>query len=223
MDNSDLSYLKHWDEKFQSRSWGKYPNEDLIRFVCGEYSKNRKKNSKVLEIGSGTGANLWFLQKEELEVSGIDSSKTGIEESLKKLGVKGQSPPDLHIGNFSSLPWETESFDLVVDVFALYANILPEIHKTVKEIVRVLKPGGFFFTKVWGVKTQGYGTGKKLEENTYSDISSGPCKDMGVSHFFNEKELKLYFKPLKLQKTTEINRRTEGMIYSQEYICIYKK
>ena len=175
MANPELSYLDHWDEKFQSGSWGKYPNEDLIRFVCGDFSKNRIERPKVLEIGSGTGANLWFLQNEGLDVSGIDSSKTGIKESYKKLDLNGQSPADLRVGNFSSLPWEQESFDLVVDVFALYANILPEIHKTVKEIVRVLKPGGFFFTTVWGLKTQGYGTGKRLEENTYSEISSGPC------------------------------------------------
>ena len=122
----------------------------------------------------------------------------------------------------SLFTWEA-SFDLVVDVFALYANILPEIHKTVKEIVRALKPGGFFFTTVWGLKTQGYGTGKRLEENTYSEISSGPCKDMGVAHFFNEKELQSYFRPLKLQNITEIIRIKSGKIYSQEYVCTYKK
>ena len=75
-----------------------------------------------------------------------------------------------------------------------YLSQEPELDhsKTVKEIVRVLKPGGIFFTTVWGLKTQGYGTGKRLEENTYSEISSGPCKDMGVAHFFNEKELQSY-------------------------------
>ena len=89
MANPELSYLDHWDEKFQSGSWGKYPNEDLIRFVCGDFSKNRIERPKVLEIGSGTGANLWFLQNEGLDVSGIDSSKTGIK-ILQKLDLNGQ-------------------------------------------------------------------------------------------------------------------------------------
>lgn len=223
MSNSKHAYLDHWDEKFKTRSWGKYPNEDLVRFVCGEFSRNRIKNPKVLEIGSGTGANLWFLQNEGLNVSGIDSSKTGIEASKKKLSDHGFNLTDLRVGNFNTLPWEQENFDLVVDIFALYANTVSEINKTVKEIARVLKPGGFFFTTLWGAKTAGYGTGLNLEENTYTDILDGPCKDMGVAHFFHEAELLTRFRPLKLQRFTEINRIIEGQIYAQEYICIYKK
>ena len=108
--NSKYTYLDHWDEKFKTRSWGKYPNEDLVRFVCGEFSKIHIKNPKVLEIGSGTGANLWFLQNEGLNVSGIDSSKTGIEASKKKLSDHGFNSIDLRVGNFNTLPWDQEHF-----------------------------------------------------------------------------------------------------------------
>jgi SAM-dependent methyltransferase len=217
------SYMAHWDDKFRSGAWGKYPNEDLVRFVCGNYKKKCPKDPSVLEIGSGTGANLWLLKNEGFKVSGIDSSKTGIEKSRKDLKLTELNYMDLRVGNFSTLPWADESFDLVVDIFALYANMSKEIDQTILEIVRVLRPGGYFFTKLWGQKTLGFGTGTKLEDGTFTDMTVGPCKDMGVAHFFTEIELRERFLSLELIKFSEINRLVGGNIHSQEYVCVYKK
>ena len=30
---SGADYTGHWDEKFRSRAWGRYPPEDLVRFM----------------------------------------------------------------------------------------------------------------------------------------------------------------------------------------------
>ena len=96
----------------------------------------------------------------------------------------------LRFGNFSSIPWPDSYFDGVIDNFSIYDNKIAVIKETYSEIYRVLKKKGFFFSKVWGTKTQGYKIGKKLEFNTFDKIKIGPCKNMGVSHFFSYKELK---------------------------------
>jgi tRNA G46 methylase TrmB len=53
-----------WESIFQERDWGKYPGEELIRFVARNfYSFEDRKSVKLLEVGCGTGANLWFMAK----------------------------------------------------------------------------------------------------------------------------------------------------------------
>ena len=57
-----------------------YPNESLIQFIASNYFKldfDKRKKIKILEVGSGSGANLWMLAKEGFDVYGLDSSSKG--------------------------------------------------------------------------------------------------------------------------------------------------
>ena len=38
--------------------------------------------------------------------------------------------------------------------------------------------------------TTGFGTGRKIERNTFTDISKGSLAGRGVSHFYDENELR---------------------------------
>ena len=33
MENVAANYKDHWDDKFRAQSWGRYPPEDLVRFM----------------------------------------------------------------------------------------------------------------------------------------------------------------------------------------------
>ncbi len=186
-------YTKHWDEKFSSRPWGRYPPEDLVRFMGRNFRNAEKAAVKVLEVGCGPGANLWFLHREGFAVHGIDASPAAIDIASRRLATENAGipspPPDLHVGNFARLPWPDACMDVVVDIFAIYANTLDVIDSVLAEVERVLKPGGLFYTKLWGRNCTGYGEGTRLEEGTYDAIPAGPCRDMGVSHFFSRAEI----------------------------------
>jgi SAM-dependent methyltransferase len=223
MVHDDKNYLSHWDEKFSSGNWGKYPNEELVRFVCGTFNKEYSRNNHVLEIGCGTGANLWFLHNEGHRVHGIDCSPHGIAQAKESILKIGGDCDDIKVGNFSNLPWPDNTFDLVVDVFALYANTPDAIDKTIKEVARVMKVGSYFFTMLWGTETRGFGTGTALGRNTFTDITGGPCENMGVSCFFDKNTIEGGFRPLELIKQTEISRTINAENYSQELICVFKK
>ncbi|UWN33353.1 hypothetical protein AEI09_06520 [Campylobacter jejuni] len=75
-----------WENIFSQKEWGKYPSENLIRFIAKNFY-NVKDRSKIniLELGLGTGANLWFCAKEGFSVSGIEWSKTGVERFKQRL------------------------------------------------------------------------------------------------------------------------------------------
>jgi SAM-dependent methyltransferase len=186
-------YTDHWNEKFLSGEWGRYPPEELVRFVGRNYKKSDRGKIHFLEVGCGPGANLWFLHREGYNVSGIDGSPAAIEQARLRIREENQNigyEPDLRVGNFAQLPWDPAAFDVVIDVFAVYANMSAVIDQTLSEVYRVLKPGGRFFSKMWGTQTTGFGQGTKLQENTYTDVPGGPCRNMGVSHFFDEAEIR---------------------------------
>ena len=75
-----------WESLFKKRDWGEYPNEELIKFIAKHYYKvsNRYK-IKILELGCGPGANIWYLAREKFNVHGIDGSKTAINKCIKRL------------------------------------------------------------------------------------------------------------------------------------------
>ncbi len=195
--NATRDYTQHWDEKFRSRAWGRYPPEDLVRFMGRNFKEANKAEIGVLEVGCGPGANIWFLHREGYAVSGIDVSSAAIEIASKRLLDEnkdcGSPAADLRVGSFETLPWDDHRFDVVVDIFALYANTTDVITKSLAEIARVLKPGGLFYTKLWGTACTGYGEGNKIEDGTYDAIPSGPCANMGVTHFFTREDITTIF------------------------------
>ena len=97
------------------------------------------------------------------------------------------------VGNFESLPWDDNSFDLVIDIFSIYSNKLESIKKTINEVERAMKPEVFFTPNCGGRKPQAMEKEKKIEKDTYQDITEGPCKDMGLAHFFSKRILKILF------------------------------
>ncbi|BDW90351.1 class I SAM-dependent methyltransferase [Thalassospira tepidiphila] len=222
-------YTQHWDHKFRTRSWGRYPPEDLVRFFGRSFRSADKAKIRVLEVGCGTGANLWFLHREGFAVAGIDGSSHGVELAHKRLKQENaelnSAEPDLKAGDFSVLPWEDGSFDVVIDIFAIYANLRKVINSTVSEVYRVMKPGALFYSKLWGVNCEGVGTGVLIEPKTFDKIGVGPCKDMGVSHFFDMEEIENVFGDFEMIAIDRHIRSDSLANISaiEEYHCVFKK
>ena len=224
----DGDYNQHWNDKFSSREWGRYPPEDLVRFMGRNFKDIDHNQVAVLEIGCGPGANIWFLHREAYRVAGIDGSSVAIDKAARRLADENKGlnsiDPELKVDNFSSLPWVDGSFDLVIDIFAIYANTIEIIGLTLDEVHRVLKPGGRFYSKMWGTGTSGFGSGTEIEPHTFDQIPHGPCFEMGVSHFFDEAEIRHRFQNFQIDAIDTI-QRSDAVNNSQieEIICQCRK
>jgi SAM-dependent methyltransferase len=188
------SHLKGWDEVFAQRVWGRYPPEELVRFMGRRYAAVANKSVvRVLDIGCGPGANLWYLAREGYDIAGIDGSPTAIHQARERLNVDGLIGPerktDLQAGNFAHLPWPDGSFDTVIDIESISMNRCDVIADALSEAHRVLKPGGVYFAKMFGMETTGYEAGTEVEPGTMRDPEEGPCAGFGHVHFFSETEL----------------------------------
>jgi len=142
----ETSWDNTWEKIYRSREWGKYPPEELVRFVARNYYgvKDRKKVA-ILDLGCGTGAASWYAAREGFRVFGIDGSPTAIKAAKKRFAqekLKGE----FVVGDIVALPHKDAQFDAVVDIAAVQHNSPANIKKILAEAHRVLKPGGSLFS-----------------------------------------------------------------------------
>lgn len=185
-----LSNESTWEMIFSSQAWGKYPSEDLIRFIARRYySVLDRQTIKILEIGCGPGANLWYLAREGFSVYGIDFSKTAINQAQERLnhecpGWQGE----LVVGDMAKLPFEDSFFDAIIDIEAVYCNSYEKSQDIYREAARVCKQGGVIFSRTFARGCWGDGTGQKVNHNTWIP-TEGPFVGKGLTRFTEQTEV----------------------------------
>lgn len=104
----------------------------------------------VLDLGSGTG----YPAILAAQTVGVDGSVVGIDLAEQMLTVAERKATRLglrnvtfKVGDVTTLPFESASFDAVTSRFCLM--FLPEIPKAAVEIARVLRPGAWVAAAVW--------------------------------------------------------------------------
>lgn len=105
---------------------------------------------RVLDLGSGTGYPALLagdVVGSEGSVVGIDLAESMLAVATRKAKALGMQHVTFRTGDVTTLPFDAGSFDAVISRFCLM--FLPEIPKALKEILRVLKPGGYVAAAVW--------------------------------------------------------------------------
>jgi ubiquinone/menaquinone biosynthesis C-methylase UbiE len=96
------------------------------------------RGKKVLELASGTGDMLLDLYAGQYCPVGLDLSRQMVRIARQKLDRHGASVP-LVRGRSQRLPFADASFDAVLSTFPTEFIVAPD---TLREIARVLRPGG---------------------------------------------------------------------------------
>ena len=179
-----------WEEIFSKKEWGKYPSESVIRFIARNFYNTKDRNSiKILELGLGTGANLWFCAREGFKVSGIEWSKTGVERFKVRLKEEKLSTQieQIEIGNYLEKldDFKDESFDAVIDVASLCCNDREKTRQIFLKAFKKLKVGGKFFSTALGRGALG-----SLSEGNFFEPKEGIYTNVGKLRFDDELSLK---------------------------------
>lgn len=122
----------------------RYPFDFVVVFVYRFADKNKPRGDiRILEVGCGTGNNLWFAAREGFAVSGIDGSPSAIDFARRRFaGEKLEGRFD--VGDFTALPYADGEFDLVIDRGGLVCCGLSAGRRAVAEVRRVMRSGGYF-------------------------------------------------------------------------------
>ncbi|HYX27559.1 MAG TPA: class I SAM-dependent methyltransferase [Pyrinomonadaceae bacterium] len=94
---------------------------------------------KVLEIGCGLGTDGAQFARAGADYTGIDLTEAAIELARRRFALEGL-PGEFKISDAERLDFADESFDVVYSHGVLHHT--PDIESAVREIHRVLKPGG---------------------------------------------------------------------------------
>ncbi len=205
-----------WEEIFKIQSWGRYPGEDVIRFVARNFFASPDRASvRFLEVGFGTGTNLWFLAREGFSANGIEGS-TGAEaiarERLDKECPGWSVAPrngELLVGDMMKLHWPDATFDALIDSEAVYCNDFEESCRIYREMHRVTKPGGKLFVRTFATGCWGDGIGTAVGIRRYI-ADAGPMAGKGPSRFTAEDELAELLGPWKINEVNLITRSLDA-------------
>jgi ubiquinone/menaquinone biosynthesis C-methylase UbiE len=106
---------------------------------------NIKPGQHILDIGCGTGTLAVLLKRQyaAVEVVGLDPDPKALRRAKTKIRRAAVSV-QLDQGFADELPYKEESFDRVFSSFMFHHLEGQDREKTVREVLRVLKPGGSF-------------------------------------------------------------------------------
>lgn len=196
-----LTWNSVWDDIYRSRAWGRYPKEELIRFVARRYyGAPDRKEVRFLDLGCGPGAATWFIAREGFTVDAIDGSAVAIETLRARLAAENLHA-QLAVGDIGDLPYAPATFDCVVDIACLMCNGPAETRHILRGVLDRLKPGGRLFSVTPRAGCWGDGLGEQVAECTFRDSREGPFAGMGTARFSSERQIReLYrdFDPLTL-------------------------
>ena len=108
------------------------------------------KGKKVLEIGCGLGTMLMNWAKNGANCTGVDLNPTSIEQSQKRFDLHGLTA-DIRLEDANQLPFEDNQFDYIWSWGVLHHS--PNLEISIKELFRVLKPGGGFGVMLYNRKS----------------------------------------------------------------------
>jgi SAM-dependent methyltransferase len=117
-----------------------------LPFGCAEILAAVAGAGRVLDAGCGSGRLTVALAQAGAEVTGIDTNASQLEVARGRAAAEGVELT-LHEADYNALPFEDASFDGVVSRLAVMASDDPVT--SLRELARVLVPGGSLVTVLW--------------------------------------------------------------------------
>lgn len=197
--------MQQWNTiyKKEGEKYGYYkifePHKDIDR-VVKIFRKNKVK--RILDLGCGAGRHIWYLAQKGFNIYGIDIADEGIKKA-KAILRKKKLKADLKIGNIlEKFPYKDNFFDAVTSVQVLQHGEEKQIKQVIKEIERVLRPGGLIFITLCGRISEGrvrdylVKSAKKIAPHTYVPTIGN---EAGLTHFiYNQQKIKEHYKNFKI-------------------------
>lgn len=205
-----------------SKLEGYNPDADL-GLGCGlptEFAK-MKEGDTVIDLGSGAGNDAFIARKivgESGKVLGVDFTEAMIKKARANAEKLNFNNVEFRLGDIDDMPVTSNYADVIVSNCVL--NLVPNKHKVISEIFRVLKPGGHF--SISDIVLEGALPAKWKEvAELYAGCVSGAVQKQVYLEMIKEAG----FKEITLQKDKTINIPDDILAnyLSAEEVAEYKK
>lgn len=121
----------------ESHHWWFRGKRRIVKSLLASYSKSEHLNGPILDIGCGTGQTQAFLIKLGFQnVMGVDAFLPALKFNQKRQLKK------ICCASATELPYASDSFQMILILDVLYHAAIYDDRTALREIYRVLKPGG---------------------------------------------------------------------------------
>ena len=181
-----------WDEIFKE---GKYirggTSKHVYDFSYLIYNEFKEKNLRIWDVGCGAGRHTVFFARNGFDIHATDISENAIKLTTSWL-AKENTSARLKVADITDTPWKDVRFHGILSWNVLQHMTSNEFAKRIEILKDALIPRGFILLSLISSKAQDCGMGEEIEKNSYRH-TEGLEKGV-IHHYFEEDELKSYFK-----------------------------
>ena len=173
------------------------PQADVVRFVRALKKEGRRSGARVdldewqvLDLGSGTGRNAFYLAQQGAKVTGFEISDTALALAQKFARHAELSITYLKQDIGAPYPLLDASMDLVLDVTSSNSLLEQGRRAYLSEVARVLKPDGYFFVRALCLDGDAHAK-TLLRDRPGPEAGTYVLPDLGVvERVFSEREFR---------------------------------
>lgn len=132
---------REWFDRIEEHRYGVEP------FIHAVAQFTRHHGEKLLEVGVGTGTDFLQWARAGAVCYGVDITAAAVRITRKRQRCYG-FPARLACADAEALPFSDETFDVVYSWGVLHHA--PDPRQAIREIHRVLRPGGIFLGMMYG-------------------------------------------------------------------------
>lgn len=199
------------EEQTQKRLWEeerkkhdlKYPDEFVVRFLKKNFITGESYN--ILDFGCGSGRNIIAMADMGFNIYAIDYNIACLEMTRQKMEKMNYNKVTYIQNKGIEVNLPENFLDCIVVWGTLFAFREEERNLLIKNLYRVLKPGGLFLADYHTIEDSMYKKGKEIEKDVY--VLSEEAGDLkNLIYWFCDREtlINLYekhgFKIINLEK-----------------------
>ena len=205
MNDENLTNLRAWDSSYgRHENFVFSPCDEVVRFVS-RYLRRRvgldqiidvlpgAEGTRIVDIGCGIGRNLNFGTKMGLAMYGNDLSSNAVEVAREWLGrTIGRLEAEKRIvaSNIRQLPWSDAFFSHAMSDSVLDSMPFEIAQDGIREIARLVKPGGFFYCNLISGDETGRDPNFNGEELVKTSHENGT-----IQSYFNRTKIRRLLEP----------------------------
>jgi tellurite methyltransferase len=129
----------------------------------------------VLDLGCGVGRHALMFAGAGLACTAVDLSDAGLDVLVAEAGRRGLSIQAVRADAFA-LPIPDEAFDYVLAWNVIYHGDAERVRASIREVRRVLRPGGLYQATMLSKRNAEYGLGVEVSPGTFVQPNGGDDK-----------------------------------------------
>jgi len=170
-----------WNRIHQELPTFDQPQAEVVAFA-EHLRQQRLPGARVLDAGCGRGRNTLYLSHAGFAVHACDLSPVAIQAARQRI-QKTSTSVMFQVADLIHLPFPDSWFEAGICAHVLPYHLRADIVHSVRELRRILKPGGWLYLELLDCDDAEYGCGQELEEHTFRDPDGTPI------HFSTRQEV----------------------------------